>query len=322
MREPYATSVLAVTAALLFGLADVRAGTSERPLAAGASAGAPYCGLDVGDVIVATVRKGSTHAATYGNPPRVLLEVHEILRGEPKADRSRALWAPPPHDVDYGNVRDNPRYKAWAATPMPGPKVGERMILWGWLVASKDGKVFRALNWGRFPYSKEKRAWAVELIGKRAEQERARQAKLRAEKQALARAKAKWRATVSARDIKQYAREADFVGIGRIVSGATGSVRDSRLDFEISEILKGQKRKSYPGGHYFVQIVAPGRVCALLDRRTTYLLFLSEEGMTLTHAAPSYPRIRSGDGIVIADEAAVKAARASLQDAPERRPTN
>jgi len=283
----------------------------------GGAAGAPYMGLDGWDVVVATVRGVSAHAATHGNPPLVKLEVHELLRGDPEADRSRALWAPPPHDIDYGTVEDNPRYTAWAATAMDGPKPGDKMILFGSIVADRQGKVFRVISWGRFPYSEAKRAWAVGLIDEHAEQRRAREAKQRAEQEALAKARAQWRAKVSADEIKGFAREAEFVGIGRIVSGASGGTQDASLDFEIREILKGTKRKPYPGDRYFVQVVVPGRVCALLDRGTDYLLFLSEKGLKLTHAAPVYPRIASGDGVVIADAAAVAAAKEALGTRPE-----
>ena len=84
----------------------------------GVAAGASYMGLEVWDIVVATVREVSPEPWTHGNPPRVALEVHDVLRGDAKADRSRALWAPPPHDIDYGPVEDNPRYKTWAARPM------------------------------------------------------------------------------------------------------------------------------------------------------------------------------------------------------------
>jgi len=298
----------------------VLCGGENGASAAGASAGAPHTSLHAGDVIVATVRKVSDHAATRGNPPRVVLEVHEVLRGDPKVDRSRAIWDPPLHDIDTGDVEKNPRFKAWAATPMAGPKVGDKMILWGWLARAPEGKAFRAVSWGRFPYSKEKRAWAVKLIKKHAEQKRAREAKARAEKKALAEAKAQWRLKVSAEDIQRYITEADFVGIGRIVSGHAGSTRETRIGLEISEILKGTKRKHYPNDRYFVHIVVPGPVCALLDRRTSYLVFLSENGMELNPAAPTYPRIRSGDGIAIADRAAVKAAKDSIEKAPKVAP--
>jgi hypothetical protein len=67
-----------------------------------AQTGAPYLGLDAGDVVVATV-KVSDHAATNGNPPRVELEIHEVLRGDAKVDRTRAVWVPMPHGVDFGD---------------------------------------------------------------------------------------------------------------------------------------------------------------------------------------------------------------------------
>ena len=285
--------------------------------APGAGAGAPCASLHIGDVVVATVREVSTYAATHGRPPRVVLGVHEVLRGDLEADRSRAVWEPPLHDIDYGDVEKNPRYQAWKATPMAGPKVGDKMILWGRLVASKEAKEFRVFAWARFPYSDQKRAWALDLIRQHAEAERAREAEKRAKERALAEKKAQWRAKVSAEEIQRYAKEADFVAIGRIVSGGDGGTQETPLDLEVREVLKGQKHERYAGNRYFVQVVVPGRVCALLDRRTPYLLFLSEKGMEFTPSVPRHPRIHSGDGIVIADEAAVKAARAAIGAAPQ-----
>ena len=314
MNTDAVTRCLRSLAVLFLCVANGRHGAAAA--APGAEAGAPCTSLHIGDVVVATVREVSTHAATHGRPPRVVLEVHEVLRGDPDADRSRAIWEPPPHDIDYGDVEKNPRYLTWKATPMAGPKVGDKMILWGWLVVSKEGKVFHVLSWARFPYSDQKRAWALDLTRQHAEAKRAREAQKRAEEQTLAEKKAQWRAKVSAEQIQRYATEADFVGVGGIVSGGDGGTQETQLDFEIREILKGQKHKRYTGNRYFVQVVVPGHVCALLDRRTPYLLFLSEKGMELTPSAPRHPRIASGDGIVIADEAAVKAARAAIGAAP------
>ena len=311
---------LLISVALCCVALAVLCGCADGPSPAGAYAGASYMGLDGWDVVVATVREVSAHAASHGNPPRVVLAVHEVLRGDPKADRGRAIWAPPPHDVDYGPVETNPRYVAWSKTPMAGPTVGDKMILWGRMAPDKGGKAFRTISWARFPYSKAKRAWAVALIKKHAEQKRAREAKLRTDKTALAEAKARWRAEVSDEAIGRYAGEADFVGIGRITGEGYGSRRETRVDFHITEILKGAKRKSSWGKSYYARTLVPQPRHALLDRQTDYLLFLSESGMELNPGVPSYPRIRSGDGIVIADGAAVKAAREAIEKAPKAAP--
>src|SRR5687768_5276994 len=67
-----------------------------------------------GDAVVATVTKVSGEPATNANPPWVELEVHEVLQGDAKADRSKALWAPLWHGVDWGDGRD----KDWEARPL------------------------------------------------------------------------------------------------------------------------------------------------------------------------------------------------------------
>src|SRR4051812_43464035 len=92
--------------------------------------GLPYEVLDAGDVFVATITRVEDEGATNARPPRVWLEVHEVLRGDAKVARSPAIWSPPFHGIDWGD--DNqPELKRWLAAPLSGPKVGQKFILGG-----------------------------------------------------------------------------------------------------------------------------------------------------------------------------------------------
>lgn len=273
-----------------------------------ASAGAPYLGLDLGDVVVATVQKVSDHAATNGNPPRVELEIHEVLRGDAKVDRTRAVWEPMPHGVDFGDPEMwRKAVQGWESRKFVGPKVGDKFVLWGAMPRDKKNPIFGAYSWHAYPFSAEKRTWAVKVIRDAAEEARRYAAKLDAEKKALANSRAEWRAKTSADDLKKYAVQADFVAVGRIVGGSENGASQLQV-----RILKGRKRRKFNGDLYFVEVTAPKDVQGLLDRETDYLLFLSVEGLKVGTVVDNYSPIKTGDGIVIADGKAVEAVKEAL----------
>ena len=87
-----------------------------------------YQALDAGDVFVATITRVEDKGATNAAPPQVWFTVHEVLRGKKDVARSPAVWSPPYHGIDYGDD-DLPELRLWNATPLPGPKVGEKFIL-------------------------------------------------------------------------------------------------------------------------------------------------------------------------------------------------
>jgi hypothetical protein len=275
-----------------------------------AHAGAPYLGLDLGDVVVATVKKVSDHPATNGNPPRVELEIHEVLRGDAKADRTRAVWQPTPHGCDFGDAEMYRKFvETWETGKFAGPKVGDKFVLWGKMTADKKNPVFDAYSWHAYKFTAEKRTWAVNVIRDAEEAARRYAAKLEAEKKALAKARTEWRAKTSTDDLKKYAAQADFVAIGRIVGGEANVAGGSTLQVRI---LKGETRKKYTGDAYFVEVRAPKDVQGLLDRETDYLVFLTLDGLKTGVSVDFYPPIKTGDGIVIADRQAVEAVKEAL----------
>jgi len=320
MRALFQVRLAYAIAILVVGGWAIDAHSEESARRAGewpSGAGAPCLDLARGDVIVATVRKVSTHAATHGSPPRLELEVHEVLRGDSKADRRRAVWEPQPHDVDWAGSGAKEAIAAWKAMPMADPRVGEKWILWGEVAADDGQAAFRVFSQGRTRFSDEGRARAAQTIQDAAAWKRAYEAKVERDRTALAEAKAKWRAQVSAEDIGRYVVEADFVGIGRICSGPARQGEELRADVQIATILKGQRRRTdYPPDAYYLTIAVPEPLCPLLDQHTEYVFFLSENGMGLGPPSPPfYPRIRSGDGLVVADAASLKAAREASQRA-------
>jgi hypothetical protein len=275
-----------------------------------AQAGQPYLGLDGGDVVVATVKRVSDPAATNGNPPRVELEIHEVLRGDARADRTRAVWAPTPHGCDFGDPEMYRKYvQAWEAQKFAGPKVGDKFVLWGAMAGDQKRPVFEAYSWHAYPFSTDKRIWAVKVIRDAAEEARRYAATLEAEKKALARAQTAWWAKTSADDLKKYAAQADFVAVGRVVGGAENVAGGCTLQVRI---LKGEKRRKYQGDIYFVEVTAPKDVQGLLDRETDYLVFLSREGLKAGVSVDYYPPIKNSDGIVIADPKAVEVVKEAL----------
>jgi hypothetical protein len=177
------------------------------------------------------------------------------------------------------------------------------------MARDKRRPIFHAYSWHAYPFSAEKRTWAVKVIRDAAEEARCYAAKLEAEKKALAKAQAEWRAKTSADDLKKYAAQADFVAIGRIVGGEANVVGGFTLQVRI---LKGEKRREYKGDANFVEVSAPKDVQGLLDRETDYLVFLSLKGLKAGVVVDYYPSIRSGDGIVIADRKAVEAVKEAL----------
>lgn len=116
------------------------------------------------DVIVATVKSVSTHEATNARPPLVELEIHEVLRGDRGADRRKAVWEPFPHDVDWSGPGSDEAIRQWESQPMRGPAPGERWILVGQWQRTGNASVFGASPAGRFPYSPQKRDWAMKAV--------------------------------------------------------------------------------------------------------------------------------------------------------------
>ena len=114
------------------------------------------------DVYVVTVKSVDDTGATNGKPPRVVLVLAEVLRGEAKAGAElTAVWHPFPHDIDTtGREKE---LAAWQAQPLAGPKVGDKLIVVEYLPRAKGP--FPVSPRCRFPVTKEKRDWVASLMG-------------------------------------------------------------------------------------------------------------------------------------------------------------
>jgi hypothetical protein len=263
------------------------------------------------DVIVATVQSVSPGEATNAHPPELQLDVMEVLRGGLKARPMQAVLKPFPHYVDTGVVEENPRYKVWAKSPMKKPAVGEKLILFG------DGRkdTFGISPSGCFPYSDEKRAWALKRIAlEEKHRKQLADAEIR-DKKKLDEAKAKWNA-MPAGDIAKFVKEADLVVVGRVELRAIGV--DYWLTLRVRQLLKGQLR-GVQNDDRKVDFVLPGYCRELMQWNSgDYILFYSENGLRWTpNEALEYPLIRSGLGFLPASESHLKAAKSVMaNDAP------
>ena len=280
-------------------------------------AGQPYQALDAGDVFVATITRVEDKDATNARPPRVWLEVHEVIRGNAKVVRSPALWSPPDHGFDFGDG-NQPELKRWYAAPLKGPKVGQKFILGGKLRGltpdEKDVPVYDLFDFVRIPYSDAARAKAIATLAAIDEAHReyaAEQAAAAKERELRGQ---KWRAAMNDKVIDKRTQEADAVAIGRITGGST---------CEVEEMLKGQPRMS-TGGKYFVTLPSEGydqRIADLMYERPRCILFLSEKNLIASVTDIHAQIVDPYEGIVLADAAAIAAVKASLQRRPAPKPT-
>lgn len=278
--------------------------------------GQPYQALDAGDVFVATVTRVDDKDATNARPPRVWLEVHEVLRGEAKTVRSPALWSPPFHGVDWGDG-NQPELKRWRAAPLKGPKAGQKLILGGRSVEPVRGAdgapAYNLFAFVRIPYSDEAREKAIanlealDAARRNYAATQAAAAKVRELRGQM------WRAAIDEKVIDKRTQEADAVAIGRLVGGGT---------YEIDTLLKGQPRMS-TGGKYFVTLPSEGydpRIVDLMAERPRCILFLSERSLVAAVTDIQAQLVDPYEGIVLADAAAIAAVNASLRERPASKP--
>jgi hypothetical protein len=291
---------------------------------AAAQAGVGYPGPPVGsDVIVASVTKVSGHAATNAHPPEVELKVEQVLHGDPKLDRRRAVWDP----IDFNwDVPADGEFEQWKTTPLEGPRVGERWILWGVFHGDEGPARFHISAKGRFPFDTQALGETTALIRQYEAARRAFVAKVEAEAKPLREQRDKWRAQVTDADIRHYYEQSDFVVLARIVSH---SRQYADMECRICKVFKGQTRRLIeiiPRGPWgaddplSIHVQFPKNTNKTLSELFHVLpkecfLFLSERGLRL-EVWPRYHPIDSGDGIVIADAAA----RQAVAEAAKRKP--
>lgn len=293
------------------GLITVVAPTIVAAFAASASAGID--GRLVyfhGDCVVVTITKVSDHPPTNGNPARVDLEIHELLNGDRKIDRRRAVWEPVPHDIDYGGgaERDG-KIKAWLARPTTAPRPGGKFIVWGESHAHEGVTTFWVQSWRVYPYSEETRDWAITAMCVQEQMIWTEMERRRLEREEFERAVADRRAKVTTEDIGEWVKKAEFVGL----AVQSGGARETAT-FSVEKILKGRKLYKYVDDSYFVKFPVDAETVAALDSDAKYYVFLGDR--TLDSQGAAYRRVGPGDGMVLADAASRKAVEAALRASP------
>ncbi len=277
--------------------------------------GQPYEALDAGDVFVATITRVDDKGATNAKPPLVWLEVHEVLRGDARIARSPAVWSPAFHGIDYGD-ENNPDLKRWEVQPLKGPKVGAKFILGGssFKPADKNAPAYGLFAFVRIPYTDKARQQSIDALQALAEGRRkyaAEQAAALKERQDRA---AAWRAAMDDKAIDKRTQQADAVAIGKIVSGST---------IEIESMLKGRPRMA-SSGTYYVSLPNDGfdkRIADIVfDTRPRCVIFLNEDNLVASVTSVYADLVDPYEGLVLADEAAIAAVKASLEKHPPAEP--
>jgi hypothetical protein len=127
----------------------------------------------------------------------------------------------------------------------------------------------------------------------------------------------RWRAATTARDIELWFAAADIVGIAK--SATTGGLGASvRISFRIETLFKGGPKDVSVDKPFWVGVDFPiQEIAYAMDRDDEYILFLSSKGAQSGPGitAPLHARISEGEGIVMADEEALKAVRAAAKKA-------
>jgi hypothetical protein len=283
------------SASLLMAI-TLSAGVSVQP-----GLGMPYTGPGR-DIIVATVSKVSPKTGA------VELTVNEVLRGDPKVDRRKALWLAPV-DLSEGKLQS-----PLTGDPVPAV-VGKKYILSG----AVEKKAFVLAPYWRYHYSAENLTAVRKYIAR--EDAAAILYQFREVFQAtkMGVRRSFWRHSMSEAQIRSQVNVADFVVIGKIVSeGFNGGPTVSCL-MEVSEVLKGKWRSAQHNNYLTISV--PTTVHGLMNREAPYLLFLTERGMMLGTGGGYYPLVSPKDGVMIADSAAVQAAKdavLALPPTPER----
>jgi hypothetical protein len=256
------------------------------------------------DVVVARVVAVADRGATNGNPPRVELRVEEVLRGDPKLDRRQTVWQPVSPFLCLTGAEK--AYALWQAAPLAGPRAGDRLIVWGSVEKTKDGPRFVARANNALADTATNRDWAVRTIRATAAYHAAAAAKAAADARAQRQRVQRWQVRTSPEDLRKLARQADFVGVGKIVSGSGPG-----FQFRVTEILKGKQQRKYADGSYYVGLEVPAGVAGLLDRETEYLLLLSEKGLR-AGVPDGYRPAPGSDGVAITDARALAVVRTAL----------
>ena len=113
------------------------------------------------DIVVITVTGIEDPAATTNrNPPRLVVNIDESIKGDLKRGEVTVVWEPFPHDVDAVGKGTKERTAAWNAKPNPPPEIGSR-----WIARCERGNKTLAIPMRcRYEFSNERLEWAKNLL--------------------------------------------------------------------------------------------------------------------------------------------------------------
>jgi hypothetical protein len=246
-------------------------------------------------VVVAIVRKVPEGAATRGNPPAIDLEIVEVLRGDYKAgDVARAVWHPPPHDIDTGGR--NAELTRWSETPMEKPKVGEKFILFGYRMTEEKQTVYHVRTEVNRPASDENKAQTVKIVEEMKRQVREEADRRALEAQRLADALRKWREGLTPERLTAMARAADVIVVGQIETQMIA--RQPLIYVRPDKVLK---QPGDVGKLRTLILPVPPELLEVLKRDSSYVLFIKWPGKA---GVPGQFEVEpaSGQGIALGDE--------------------
>ena len=81
------------------------------------------------DILVVRVLEADDRDGTNADPPAVMLEIEEVLRGPSRQGEIPARWYGPTWHEDL--APEGGTTKAWQSRPLSGPTVGDRLIVFG-----------------------------------------------------------------------------------------------------------------------------------------------------------------------------------------------
>ncbi len=190
-----------------------------------------------GAVIVAKVVEMDDTNATNRNPPRVALEVSEVLHGKHMGRYLNAEWGPPepPYTILCGN-------DAYYDRPLPGPPLGIDMIL-----------VVQPTHWGtprisgpRYSATPKRRTEArarIETLKKRWASKEVRKRRWDANKSDRRKKnRALWIERMKDLPLRQMTQKSDLILYLRVVRAASHSTQPH---FKRLRTLKGPKRRPW-----------------------------------------------------------------------------
>ncbi len=97
------------------------------------------------NVFVATIEKVEGSGHTNQNPPKVVLSVSEVIKGDIELGRQEVLWAPSPRVVEQcGNDPQFNTAEVWQNTPLAAPAVGSKWIIAGSYEGEHEQLVFKS----------------------------------------------------------------------------------------------------------------------------------------------------------------------------------